>query len=121
MPKSLMLIEDEMLIAFDMQNMLENAGYEVIGPFSSANEATSALQKKVPDMALLDVNLGDGKTSFTIAKALNDANVPYAFVSGYAVNADKFHSPFDERPRLGKPCTNEDLLKMVDALLVAAD
>lgn len=115
-----MLIEDEMLIAFDMQSMLERAGYEVVGPFSLVSDAESALQEKTPDTALLDVNLGNGATSFAIASALNEANVPYAFVSGYAVNATKFRSPFDKRPRLSKPCTDEDLLAMVDSLLAAS-
>ena len=61
-----MLVED---LLFDM-------GCEIVGPAASAGEALAAAKAEQFDIALLDVNLGDGETSFETAEVLRARGVP---------------------------------------------
>ena len=70
---SILVVEDETLIAMDLQGLLEDAGYRVLGPCGSVNDALGVLNTEAPDLALLDVNLG-GESVFPVASALAQRN-----------------------------------------------
>ena len=53
-----LVVEDEALIAMDLQALLEEAGYQVLGPANSSAAALALIDNEEPDVALLDVNLG---------------------------------------------------------------
>lgn len=82
MPKRVMLVEDEALIAMDVAAELEDAGHDVLGPFGREDEALAALERDAPDVALLDVNLGEGD-SFALADALRAQGAAVIFLSGH--------------------------------------
>ena len=81
--KSVLIVEDQLLIAMDLETILEQAGLEVIGVARSSAEALRALAGRRPDVAVLDVNLG-GETSEPVARALRAQGVPYVFATGYS-------------------------------------
>ena len=54
----ILVVEDEALIAMDLQALLEEAGYHVLGPANSSAAALALIDNDEPDVALLDVNLG---------------------------------------------------------------
>ena len=81
-PKTVMLCEDEFIVAMDLQLLLEDFGYKVIGPFSEVSAGLNAIEEFVPDVAFLDVNLRDG-TVFPLADALKDRGVHLVFHSGH--------------------------------------
>ena len=65
-PFAVLVVEDEFLVAFDLTAMLEGAAFTVLGPVADAAAALALVAQSQPDAALLDVNLGGGKTSYEI-------------------------------------------------------
>jgi DNA-binding response OmpR family regulator len=80
-PKVL-LVEDDGLIAMDLEVVVQEAGCDVLGPCTTAADALALLAVRRPDAALLDVGLPDGPGS-PVAEALAAAGVPFALVTGY--------------------------------------
>jgi DNA-binding NarL/FixJ family response regulator len=80
-----MIVEDEMLLALDLEDMLLDAGHTVIGQASDMPQAI-ALAEKVSggvDVAIMDVNLARGTNGVETAAALRQRwNIPSLFVSG---------------------------------------
>ena len=76
----ILILEDDPLIALDLQDTVEDAGHEVVAVCPSVAAARARIAEAI-DFALLDVDLTDGK-SFDIAAALHCLGVPFAFVSG---------------------------------------
>ncbi|SCX17279.1 MULTISPECIES: response regulator [Agrobacterium] len=85
MPLRVMIVEDEMLLALDLEDMLLDAGYTVIGQASDMPQAI-ALAEKVNgsvDVAIMDVNLARGTNGVETAAALRQRwDIPSLFVSG---------------------------------------
>jgi len=78
-----MLCEDEYIVALDIQLLLEDMDFEVLGPFADMTSARDALDGTKPDFAVLDVNLRDGHV-FPLADTLSEAGVRLIFHSGHA-------------------------------------
>jgi DNA-binding response OmpR family regulator len=80
--KSVLVVEDEALVAIMLEEMLGDLGYQVIGPVASVGAALALYAQGRPDAAILDINLG-GEHSFAVADALREGGVPFAFSTGY--------------------------------------
>ena len=78
----ILIVEDEMLIALDLEQMLADRGAEKTETASSADEAIASLVDFQPHAAILDVNLGDG-TSALVADELTKRGIPFTFATGY--------------------------------------
>ena len=109
------VVEDEFLIAFEMSDVLEDLGFEVVGPSVHLDEALIAAEDEKIDAALLDVNLGGGKTSKPVADVLRDRGVPFVFITAYSANEITFLLPDDRIVR--KPITSGVLLDTLRDLL----
>ena len=97
-----------------VEDLLGDLGCHVVGPAASASEAVRAARGESFDFALLDVNLGDGQTSFETAEILRERGVPFAFVTGYGeqgVRAD-----LRDAPVLAKPIDPRHLARVIDRL-----
>jgi DNA-binding response OmpR family regulator len=77
-----LVLEDEALIALNVQDELQDAGYEVAGPFSACSAGLEWLQTATPDVAILDAALKDG-SCHEIALELTRRKVPFLIYSGY--------------------------------------
>ena len=77
----ILVVEDDAFIALDLQDVLSEAGYDVLGPVATVSEAMRLLSEDAPDMALLDYNLGE-ETSIPVAHKLEELSVPFMFLSG---------------------------------------
>ena len=77
----ILVVEDDAFIALDLQDVLSEAGYDVLGPVATVAEAMRLLSEDAPDMALLDYNLGE-ETSIPVAHKLEELSVPFMFLSG---------------------------------------
>lgn len=82
MEQSVLIVEDEWVIAEDEAETLRGAGYDVVGPFGSVDAALAALERNRVDAAFLDVEL-QNERSFAIAERLRQLGIPYFFVSGH--------------------------------------
>lgn len=76
---SILVVEDDLLIAQDIACALEEARYEVVGQVSCARDALAAVERLRPDLVLLDIHLGAPDEGLQIAEALE---TPVLFVSG---------------------------------------
>ena len=89
---TVLVLDDEFLIASQMAQLMENFGWTIIGPAGSLEEARTLLEENdAPDAAILDINIG-GTTVFALAETLYGKGVPILFCSGYEVieEADRF-------------------------------
>lgn len=77
-----LLVEDETLVAFLLEAMLEEEGFRRLRHAGSLAQGLAALDSARPDAAVLDINLG-GQTVFPLAERLEQAGVPFVFASGY--------------------------------------
>lgn len=78
----LLVVEDELLVALDIESILNDAGLIVIGPASNAAEALELLAGNELDAALIDANLS-GEPINAVARALSERCIPFAYVTGY--------------------------------------
>lgn len=115
MSKTVLMVEDECMIALDLQLMLEEQGWEVMGPVGTVKDALSILSEKLPSVALLDVNLGDELIT-PVAEFLHARSVPFALASAYEKPEQFGGSVLAGVPNAGKP-TNERRLTATLALL----
>lgn len=77
------MVEDEALIAMDLQSILEDAGFHVLGPIGTIANAFAFVERSTPDLALLDVNLG-GVDVFALADAIASRNIKIIFLTGHS-------------------------------------
>jgi len=80
-PRSILVVEDEYILAMSLSNVLKGAGYRVIGPASSVRAAKDLLLRRSPAGAILDVMLR-GDTVLPLAQLLDDQLVPILVISG---------------------------------------
>jgi DNA-binding response OmpR family regulator len=108
--QTILVVEDEALIAMDIQYLLEEAGYHVLGPASTIGKAVALLETGVPDLALLDVNLG-GTDVFPLADELASRDVKFIFLSGHS--ARRLPEPHLRRPLVSKPFLPATVLEAI--------
>jgi two-component system, response regulator PdtaR len=81
----ILIVEDEQLIANDIQGLLTDWGYEVIGCANRAAEAIVYFEKYSPDMVLLDIHLGDTTDGIDLARHFNSVRkIPLVFLTAQA-------------------------------------
>lgn len=81
--KRILLVEDEAVIAFAVEDMLTDLGCEVVGPAFRLDDARLMARDEVIDAAILDVNLNDQR-SYAVAEQLRLRSIPFLFATGYA-------------------------------------
>ena len=82
---TILVVEDEFLIAEEMTTMLENAGHAVLGPAGSVHAAEALLaDAPAPNVAVIDANLR-GETSAPLAASLRDRAIPFCVCTGYRI------------------------------------
>lgn len=86
--KTALYLEDEILIGLDGELILQDIGFGTVHLCHSLEAAKERARTPPLDFALLDINLGDGRTSLDFAKALLEQGVPIAFASGYNRSED---------------------------------
>lgn len=112
--KRILIVEDEPLVAMDMQSMLNAAGCVVVGPAGTLEEARRLLESESCDAALVDVNL-KGKPIEDLLPVLRQEGVPFAFVTGYGPKV--LSKTFEETVTISKPFSAEQLLAVTEVLL----
>ncbi len=110
----ILVVEDEALIAMDLQALLEDAGYRVIGPANSSAAALKLIDADEPDVALLDVNLGRSD-AFGVASVLTERKTQVIFLTGHT--AHKLPPAHRHLPLVSKPYLPQVLLQAVQRAL----
>lgn len=85
--RKVLIVEDEYLLASALQDAVEQLGGRVVGPFSRVQQALHSIEGgEVPDVGLLDVNLGS-EYSYPLADALVERGIPTVLITGYDPDA----------------------------------
>ncbi|MFT3989045.1 HWE histidine kinase domain-containing protein [Aestuariivirga sp.] len=105
----LLLLEDQMLIAMDVEGMLADRGFANVSTVNSAAEAMKLIDRAPPSLAILDVNLGDG-TSLGVAERLQKLNIPFVFATGYG-DGGNIAASFPVVPIVRKPYSADSLVQ----------
>ena len=116
--KRCFVLDDEFLIALDIQQILERAGASLVTSVASAAEATVLLGRELKfDLAVLDVKLGSvERNSLDVAALLQTQGVPFVFLTG--MRADDMHAKkFPNAPVIEKPYDAATLLRAVQHAL----
>jgi DNA-binding response OmpR family regulator len=109
--RRILIAEDEMIVAYDLCETVEEAGFEVEGPHPGISDAMLAFQKEKPDAAILDVELSDGNV-FSFARTLKAENIPVIFHSG-SLSQTEIEAKFPEAIVRIKPCPPTSMLDAV--------
>lgn len=112
-----LIVEDDALVAMEMEARVSDFGCVVIGPAPTIESANRLIDGGRPDAALLDVNIR-GTLITPIAARLRELGVPYALVTGYARIA--FEEPELQVTKLAKPISPAELSRTLKRLLAAA-
>lgn len=109
---TILLLEDEAIIAFALEDMLVSDGAQVVMA-ASLEEAEALIGKGGIGLAILDVNV-HGEKSYAVGARLRALEVPFVFATGYE---DASHPvEFSDIPTVSKPYTHEQIkLAMVQA------
>jgi PAS domain S-box-containing protein len=105
----ILLVEDEILVAMMMKDILSELGFAVIGPFSRLAEAMIAAVHEDIDAGIIDVNLG-GEFVYPVADVLTARKIPFVFVTGYGV--ESIDGRFGHVPIVKKPVQRQVLQRI---------
>lgn len=112
-----MVVEDEMLIAMDIEMTVIDAGHEVVGIARTASEALALATRHRPDIVLMDLNLADGSRGDDAAKAIFDRlGIRSIFLSGSIGGTPDTLAALNPVDMIVKPMIPQ---RLVDALEVA--
>lgn len=112
--RSVLLVEDEVMIRMMVADMLEELGYTIAGEAGDIDEGVRLVQATDFDIAILDVNV-NGKVITPVAEAVQLRGRPFVFATGYG--SQGLPEKFRERPTVQKPFQMETLARIVEAAL----
>jgi CheY-like chemotaxis protein len=115
-PLTILIAEDEALIALGLRRELERAGYVVDQMLATAEAAVERIEQTVPDVILMDIRLAGPMTGLEAARQIRISHpVPIIFMTGYG--KDTYEASVDElRPSalIGKPINIFLIKEMID-------
>jgi DNA-binding response OmpR family regulator len=112
-----LILEDEVIIALNLQDELQDAGYSIGGPFTTCSDALSWLHTNTPDLAILDTLLKDGPCG-EVARELASRTVPFLIYSGHREDRELL-AEFHHVRWIEKPVPPLVLIEECKQLLVA--
>ncbi len=110
----ILIVEDEALIAIEIAELIDEQGYEVVGPAASVQAALDHIERTGCDGAILDVNLGR-ETSEAVALRLKEMGTPFTIVSGYA--REQLPPSMRDATLVGKPVSPDALLSEIGRVI----
>ncbi|MEO9872684.1 LytR/AlgR family response regulator transcription factor [Ekhidna sp.] len=115
----ILIVEDELIIAEDMKDILKDLGYSVVGITGQEDEAKRMLIATEPDLAILDITLGKNQSGLEIADFINqNVFIPFVFCTSYA-DKNTVTKAKDLHPNgyLIKPFNKDDLYSAIEVAL----
>lgn len=115
---SVLLTEELPLVGMDLSDVLEQAGYRVLGPAATAAEALSLLEQEIPTLAVIGIALTD-KRCAELVRSLRQRDVAFLVHSGYRQD-EPLADAFRDVPWIIKPAAPEDVVSVLDELSLTA-
>lgn len=108
----ILVVEDEMMVAMLMEDLLELFGCTIVGPAASIAMALRLIAAEAVDGAMLDLNLA-GHSVYPVADELARRGIPFIFVTGYG--SQELEGDHNDRPKLPKPFRRLELQRIMTA------
>lgn len=113
LPLRILIVEDEAVLAMQLESLLTDAGHEVVGWALTADDAKEQADRLQPDISFVDVHLADGPTGIEVARYLLRSDVD-AWVVFLTANARRVPDDFEDAVGvISKPYTTAGLLATV--------
>ena len=113
--EKILIVEDEFIVAHDLQMILQRAGYQVVGIADSVKNAQALLEKHQVDLVLLDIYLKGRLTGIDLAYDLMKSQIPFIYISANSnekvLEAAKSTCPYGF---IVKPYRDRDILLSID-------
>ncbi|HEV7436297.1 MAG TPA: response regulator [Pseudorhizobium sp.] len=113
---TVLVVEDDFLIAMDLERMLAANGCNCVELAGSCQEAIERTSQAEYDLVTVDVKLSDGDC-VELVRLLDDQGTPYIFVTGY----DRGAYPAGPVPWVSKPVADDDLLAAIQTRLLGRE
>jgi len=116
--KSILLVEDEALIAMSLRMELSNAGYSITQIAATGEDAIALANKVLPDLILMDIHLGGKLDGIEAAQQIcAEHEIPVIFMTGYdETEIRKRNQNINFNLLIKKPVRVDELLKMIESL-----
>jgi DNA-binding response OmpR family regulator len=101
--KRILIVEDEPLTAFDNENILGDAGYEIVATVDEFDDALAIIAREKVDLILSDIRLRSHRNGIELARAARERGVPTLFATGHPypgaaeIAVGCLHKPYTER------------------------
>ena len=112
-----LIVEDEALVAMELEGMLGLAGHEAVAQADDLSSAVEAAEAVKPDLALVDIQLAQGDSGLDVAAELNKRGIPVVFATGNCptergrgLALGCLHKPITDRSLAGTVAAAEALL-----------
>ncbi len=115
-PATILVVEDEFLVAMELEAFLKDAGWNVAGPAGTLAAAVKLARSARCDGAVLDVNLGGDRVD-EVAAILAGRGIPFVFVTGYG--RENLPAAHRDNVLIAKPVNEQALVQAVRDLLPA--
>ncbi len=115
--RRILIVEDEMLIAMNMEDMLANLGHTVVYVATRLPQELAIADSSEIDLAILDLNLS-GSLSFPVADVLRKRGTPFMFATGYGANG--ITEGYRNEIALTKPYSVLDLENAISRIVAVA-
>ena len=118
-PIKILIVEDNVIIADDMQSMLEEIGYEIVDNVIVYEQAVEVLKTQEVDLVLIDIILASDKTGIDLGKHIRDSyNIPFIFVTSNSDRATVENAKtVQPNGYLVKPFEQQDLYTSIEIAL----
>jgi DNA-binding NarL/FixJ family response regulator len=113
-----LIVDDEFLIAFDLESSMRELGFDVCTVASNEKDAIDLAKSNPPDVVVMDVYLGGSRAGIETARWLREVcGVPVVFVTAHSDGGtlERIHTVLPGAPVLFKPVYRETLANAVSA------
>jgi DNA-binding NarL/FixJ family response regulator len=123
MELEVLIVEDQVLIAIHLQDLVEEAGHRVVATAHDAESALAAAAAKRPTIAIMDIRLAHGTSGIDVARQLyREHGIRCLFISAN-INDEVRNQVADLRPLgfIGKPFLQAEVITAMHAAAIAVD
>ena len=110
--KRILIVEDEPLTAFDNENILGDAGYEIVATVDQFDDALEIIAREQVDLVLSDIRLRSQRNGIELARAAKEHGIPTLFATGHAYPGAAGIAV----GCLSKPYTERQLVKAIECV-----
>lgn len=112
-----LVVEDELLLALNLEQLLTGFGFEVIGPVGSLHDAARCAENEPLDAAILDIQLHSGERVYPVADILLWRRIPHMLMTAHGLEG--IEPAYAGIPLLSKPLQLADLSLGLTRLLAS--